>query len=202
MSDAESYLQELRQALPVLYRRRLVAEMREHFASAAERREEERVTIERLGPAHVLAEQLVADLRAGSLGPAGRIAAVLTGSRLALVRTAAATLVIAGLVAGALLSVSHTSRAPSAVQRTVALRQVGTLYTRGGAPPAQSFDAAGNLQRTHEPIQVREISAEVSRKDLQPGDLLYVDGNQLLGIYIGNGQYVDAVRDRATRLTK
>lgn len=34
MSDAEAYLRELRHALPLGCRRRFVAELREHFASA------------------------------------------------------------------------------------------------------------------------------------------------------------------------
>lgn len=63
MSDAETYLRELRRALPIGCRRRFVAEMREHFASAiaaeADRgvgpAEAERLTIERLGPADALA---------------------------------------------------------------------------------------------------------------------------------------------------
>src|SRR3954453_13195128 len=99
MSGAETYLRELRRALPIGCRRRFVAEMREHFESAVAaeaargvgREEAERLTIERLGPAHALADQLLADLRSGALGPAARLSAALTATHIAL----AAVLVIA-----------------------------------------------------------------------------------------------------------
>ena len=66
MTDAETYLRELRRALPVGCRRRFVAEVREHFVSAVAaegdrgvgRADAERLTIERLGPADALAGQL------------------------------------------------------------------------------------------------------------------------------------------------
>ncbi|HEX5479011.1 MAG TPA: NlpC/P60 family protein [Dehalococcoidia bacterium] len=198
------YLQELRRALPLLFRRRFVAELREHFASAAERGEDERVTIERLGPAHTLAAQLVADLRGGKLG---RVAALLTGSRVAMVGTATAAVVVAAFVALGLLSVAHTSQHPSAAQRTVAaiaLDQVGTPYTWGGASPATGFDSTGLVRWTYTragvrvPLHVRDLNPDVSRAKLQPGDLLYFDDHQLLGIYVGAGQYVDAEHTGST----
>lgn len=201
MSDCDSYLEELRKALPVLYRRRFVAEMREHFASAAERGEAERETITRLGPADLLADQLVSDLRSGKLGTAGRVAAMVTRSRVAMLGTAAAIVVVGAFLAVGVLSVNHTSHAPSAAQRavaTIALQQVGTRYTWGGASPTQGFDSSGLVAWTYKhagiqvPSNVRTISANVSRNNLQPGDLLYFNGHQLLGIYVGNGKYVDA----------
>jgi hypothetical protein len=114
MSDAESYLRELRRALPLGYRRRVVAEVREHFASAiaaeAEHgvgtEEAERLTVERLGPARDLADQLLVDLRSGALGPTARLSAVLTTTR---VIVAAALVVIA--IAGAAVAVTRSSPA-------------------------------------------------------------------------------------------
>ena len=120
MTDAETYLRELRRALPVGYRRRFVAEVREHFESAVTaeaehgvgRRDAERLTIERLGPPRAMASQMLADLRSGALGPVGRLSAALTVTRL----VAAAVLVTAVAVAVAVLSVRSTSRTPT-VQR-------------------------------------------------------------------------------------
>lgn len=118
MSGADAYLRELRRALPLGCRRRFVAEMREHFESAVaaeaqngvEKDEAERLTIERLGPARELADQLLADLRSGALGPAARVSAALTATRIAL----AAALLIAVVAAVAVVSVRSSSKAPTA----------------------------------------------------------------------------------------
>lgn len=123
MSGADAYLRELRRALPLGCRRRFVAEMREHFESAVaaeaqngvERDEAERLTIERLGPAQAVADQLLADLRSGVLGPVARLAAALTAARVAL----AGVLVIAVAAGVALITVraTSTSTPPRTVQR-------------------------------------------------------------------------------------
>ena len=115
MTDAETYLRELRRALPVGCRRRFVAEVREHFVSAVAaegdrgvgRADAERLTIERLGPADALAGQLLTDLRAGALGRFGRLSAAVTTPRLVAVVTALAVVV----VAGAMFAGKHTSQA-------------------------------------------------------------------------------------------
>jgi hypothetical protein len=114
MSDAERYLRELRRALPFGCRRRFVAEMREHFASAADSGEPERLAIERLGPAEALAEQLLVDLRSGALGRVGRVTAGLTTTRL--VATAGVTAI--AIAAGIVFAERHSSPAPAGPQRT------------------------------------------------------------------------------------
>ena len=118
MTDAETYLRELRRSLPVGCRRRFVAEVREHFASAiaaeAEhgvgRLEAEQLTIERLGPAQALADQLLADLRSGALGRRARLVATLTTARLA----AAATVVVVAVAASAVAVGRHSPQASPA----------------------------------------------------------------------------------------
>lgn len=118
MNAAETYLRELRRVLPVGCRRRFVAEMREHFESAVaaeaehgmDRDEAERLTIERLGPAPQLADQLLADLRSGALGPAARLSAALTATRIAL----GAALLIAVVAAVAIVSAHSSSKTPTA----------------------------------------------------------------------------------------
>jgi hypothetical protein len=118
VTDAETYLRELRGALPMGCRRRFVAEVREHFESAVaaettrERAEVERLTIERLGPARALADQLLADLRSGALGPTARLSAALTTTRVVL----AGVLAIAVVVGVGLVSVRSSSKTPT-VQR-------------------------------------------------------------------------------------
>jgi hypothetical protein len=114
VTDAETYLRELRRSLPVRCRRRFVAEVREHFASAiaaeAEhgvgRLEAEQLTIERLGPAQALADQLLADLRSGALGRRARLVATLTTARLA---AAATVVVVAVAVAASAVAVGRHS---------------------------------------------------------------------------------------------
>lgn len=116
MSDADAYLRELRRALPVACRRRFVAEVREHFASAiaaeaergVDRAEAERLTIERLGPARAVAAQLLADLRSGALGRMARLTAALTTARL----VASGAAVIAAVAAVAVFSGRHSSPVP------------------------------------------------------------------------------------------
>ena len=122
MTDAETYLRELRRALPIGCRGRFVAEVREHFASAvaaeAERgvgpAEAERLTIDRLGPAHALADQLLTDLRSGALGRFGRVSAAVTTTRL----VALVTVLAVALAAGAVVAGKRSSTAPPAPQRT------------------------------------------------------------------------------------
>jgi hypothetical protein len=85
VTPTETYLRELRAALPPLplRRRRIVAEVRDHFecAVATERRrgatrpEAERRACARLGPPSHLAAEFAADLRADSSAAASRIAA-------------------------------------------------------------------------------------------------------------------------------
>ena len=117
MTDAQTYLRELRHALPLGCRRRFVAEVREHFESAVaaeaehgvDRDEAEQLTIERLGPARELADQLLADLRSGALGSAARLSAALTATRIAL----AAALAITVVASVAVVNLRSSSKSPT-----------------------------------------------------------------------------------------
>jgi len=145
MSDSEAYLRELRRALPVGCRRRLDAEVREHFASAVAaeakrgvpRAEAERLTVGRLGPAHVLADQLLDDLRSGALGHVGRLAVALTMTRLVALATVSAIAVVLGVV----LVATRWSSAPPAPQRS-AVSQETAAQTRAAAAARLAADAA------------------------------------------------------------
>lgn len=108
MTDTDTYLRELRRALPLGYRRRLVAEVREHFDSAATAGAAEALTIERLGPPRAVADQLLADLRSGALGPAARLSAALTATRLAV----AAVLAVAVAAGVGVTKVRSSSSSP------------------------------------------------------------------------------------------
>ena len=141
MSAAERYLRELRRALPLGCRRRFVAEVREHFASAAEAGEPEHLTIERLGSARVLADQLLGDVRRGELGRAARLTAGLTTIRLA----ACAMVIGLALVAGAVLTARHSAPPSQAHERSahpaVTVRPTITLDPRTGEVRAVTYPA-------------------------------------------------------------
>ncbi|MGN6798540.1 MAG: HAAS signaling domain-containing protein [Gaiellaceae bacterium] len=142
MSAAETYLRELRRALPLGTRRRLVAEVREHFASAADAGEAERETIERLGPARVVAAQLVADLRSGALGRTGRLTAAMT-----IARVAACGVVIAlAAVAGALLAGRHAAPVPPMPRTTAYSSPTITLDPQTGEVTAVMHAVQGAVQ--------------------------------------------------------
>jgi len=149
MSDSTAYLHELRRALPFGCRRRFVAEVREHFESAAaaeathgvDRQEAERLTIERLGPPRALADQLLTDLRSGALGPVARLSAALTTTRVAL----GAPLVIAVVVGIAVTKVRSSSTPPSA--RTVQ-RAPRSSVVRNGVTIRRVIITVGNAQQS------------------------------------------------------
>ena len=142
MSDSEAYLRELRRALPLAFRRRFVAEVRDHFASAVAaeakrgvgRFEAERLTIDRLGPAQALAGQLLDDLRSGALGRLGRLAVALTVTRLVALATVSAIAVVVGASfvgmrsSSALPALQRAAISPGmAVQTMVVQTDVATL---------------------------------------------------------------------------
>ncbi len=164
MSDAEAYLRELRRSLPVGCRRRFVAEVREHFASAiaaeakrgVARSDAERLTIDRLGPASALAEQLLGDLRSGALGRVGRLAAGLTTTRLIALATVSAVAVM-GVV---LIGVRSSSTPPTPQPTAVPLRRVVLMRTDVGAVLARVQANVNVRTGEMQPRQVRFPCAE------------------------------------------
>jgi hypothetical protein len=151
VSESEAYLRELRRALPPLCRRRLLAEVREHFASAVAAEatrgvsavEAERLTIARLGPAHALANQLLDDLRTGVLGPIGRFTVFLTTMRLALATVAAVATGLGVVVVGTRSS-STPPALPTAVPHGTALQADAAAAAQAAA--AMEVAARGNEQ--------------------------------------------------------
>jgi cell wall-associated NlpC family hydrolase len=84
---------------------------------------------------------------------------------------------------------------------TFALRYLGIPYLGGGAPPATGFDCSGLVMYVYAQLGISlphyaaaqyQLGTPVDRSQLQPGDLVFFDALDHVGIYIGNGQFVHA----------
>lgn len=101
-------------------------------------------------------------------------------------------------------SSSSTAPAPSAAAQTAvdtARAQVGKPYQYGAAGP-DAFDCSGltqysyraaGIELPHSSRRQSEMGTPVARADLQPGDLVFFyEPVSHVGIYVGDGQMVDA----------
>ncbi|MGN6797092.1 MAG: NlpC/P60 family protein [Gaiellaceae bacterium] len=84
---------------------------------------------------------------------------------------------------------------------TIALRYLGIPYLWGGASPATGFDCSGLVMYVYAQLGISlphyaaaqyQLGTPVDRSQLQPGDLVFFDALNHVGIYIGNGQFVHA----------
>jgi cell wall-associated NlpC family hydrolase len=84
---------------------------------------------------------------------------------------------------------------------TIALRYLGIPYLWGGASPGTGFDCSGLVMYVYAQLGISlphyaaaqyQLGTPVDRSQLQPGDLVFFDGLDHVGIYIGNGQFVHA----------
>ncbi len=87
---------------------------------------------------------------------------------------------------------------PAAAQ--IALRYLGVPYVWGGASPS-GFDCSGlvmyvyaqlGISLPHYTVSQWNATVPISTSQMLPGDLVFFDGLGHVGIYIGNGQFVDA----------
>jgi peptidoglycan DL-endopeptidase CwlO len=87
---------------------------------------------------------------------------------------------------------------PQAAQ--IALRYLGVPYVWGGASPS-GFDCSGlvmyvyaqlGISLPHYTVAQWNATEPISQSQMEPGDLVFFDGLGHVGIYIGNGQFVDA----------
>src|SRR5579884_3270138 len=93
---------------------------------------------------------------------------------------------------------SSSAGHPEAAQ--IALRYLGVPYVWGGASPS-GFDCSGlvmyvyaqlGISLPHYTVAQWDATLPISASQMEPGDLVFFDGLGHVGIYIGNGQFVDA----------
>jgi cell wall-associated NlpC family hydrolase len=157
-----------------------------------------------------------------ALGGLGRDALkIAAGLLLALVvgiafTVASVVVVIAALLANPFASLAPgvpVTDTPSSVGASVvalAEAQIGTPYFWGGASPG-GFDCSGLVQWVYGQVGVSlprtaqaqfDLATPIDRSQLQPGDLLFYaqtypssDWITHVGIYVGNGQMINAPTD-------
>ncbi len=108
----------------------------------------------------------------------------------------------------------EVSRGTTSISRRLisdALQYVGVPYVFGGTSPEYGFDCSGFVQYVFALSGIDiprtadyqfEIGTPVSKEDLIPGDLVffetYAPGASHVGIYIGDGNFVDATSGGVT----
>jgi len=82
----------------------------------------------------------------------------------------------------------------------IAMQYLGIPYVYGGSSPS-GFDCSGfvmyvygqmGVSLPHYTVAQYSMGVPVSRADLQPGDLVFFDGLNHVGLYIGGGQFIHA----------
>ncbi len=82
----------------------------------------------------------------------------------------------------------------------IAMQEIGTPYVWGGSAPG-GFDCSGLVMLAYAQVGVSlpnssyaqwSYGVPVSVDELQPGDLVFFDGLGHVGIYIGNGEFIEA----------
>lgn len=98
-------------------------------------------------------------------------------------------------------STTSTSSLGTAVAQR-SLEYLGIPYLWGGATPA-GFDCSGlvvyvyqqlGIQLPHYTVSLWNLGEPVTSNELQPGDLVFFHQLAHMGIYLGNGQFVQAPR--------
>ena len=86
---------------------------------------------------------------------------------------------------------------------SIALQYLGIPYKWGGASPATGFDCSGLVQYVYAQVGISlphytvsqwnyPGAVPVAKDQLQPGDLVFFNGLDHVGIYLGYGDFIDA----------
>ncbi len=107
------------------------------------------------------------------------------------------------LLSSNLFSVGGGSAAPYSGIVSLAMQYLGIPYKWGGASPATGFDCSGLVQYVYAQVGISLPHYTVSqwnypgavpvpKNQLRPGDLVFFNGLDHVGIYIGYGDFIDA----------
>ena len=112
------------------------------------------------------------------------------------------------MFAAALSAGASTGARPDAVAVKAAVGAVGTPYTWGGASPKTGFDSSGLVAWASAKAGIRGLphasgalwtrGYPISRNVLRPGDLVFFNNAEHVGIYIGRGRFVHATHTGST----
>jgi cell wall-associated NlpC family hydrolase len=115
----------------------------------------------------------------------------------------------AALLANNLFSGGGSSQAPYGGVVSIALQYLGIPYKWGGASPAAGFDCSGLVQYVYAQVGISlphytvaqwkySGAVPVAKDQLRPGDLVFFNGLDHVGIYLGYGDFIDAPHTGAT----
>jgi len=107
------------------------------------------------------------------------------------------------LISGNLFSVGGSSNAPYGGVVSLAMQYLGIPYKWGGASPVTGFDCSGLVQYVYAQVGISlphytvsqwnyPGAVPVAKNQLKPGDLVFFNGLDHVGIYIGFGDIIDA----------
>jgi cell wall-associated NlpC family hydrolase len=107
------------------------------------------------------------------------------------------------LLSSNLFSVGGASAAPYSGIVSLAMQYLGIPYKWGGASPTTGFDCSGLVQYVYAQVGISLPHYTVSqwnypgavpvpKNQLEPGDLVFFNGLDHVGIYIGYGDFIDA----------
>jgi cell wall-associated NlpC family hydrolase len=84
---------------------------------------------------------------------------------------------------------------------SAAMSQLGVPYKWAGSSPGEGFDCSGltmwayaqvGVSLPHNASAQHSMGTPIDRSNLQPGDLVFFNGDSHMGMYIGGGQFVHA----------
>jgi cell wall-associated NlpC family hydrolase len=107
------------------------------------------------------------------------------------------------LLSNSLFAGGESSNTPYSGVVSLAMQYLGIPYKWGGASPATGFDCSGLVQYVYAQVGISlphytvsqwnfSGAVPVAKNNLQPGDLVFFNGLDHVGIYIGFGDIIDA----------
>jgi cell wall-associated NlpC family hydrolase len=182
------------------YAQRLIAERRAIRASVASRLNERQHLLTSIkGEIAQLEAQLAAQAEARRLQAAREAQARAAAAQALQQQQLAETVVGASASTPEGATVVPTSSYGNNVV-SIAMSYLGVPYVWGGASPS-GFDCSGlvmyayaqvGISLPHSSYAMANMGTYVPQDQLQPGDLVFFDGDGHVGMYIGGGEYVNA----------